>query len=202
MTLVSGERGPTVEYVEDECTELGTPFLEVVRGAAPGPAVALAPGSAVIGRDDAADLVFAVDGLSRKHARIALEPSGDASIVDLSSRNGTFVNGRRVDSAALRDGDELRLGPLVLRLRYVRGRDAAIAAAPREDAPPSAVAGELSARELEVAQLVADGTPNAEIGAAVVMIRATVGRHLSNIYERLGIHSRAALTKLVVARGL
>ena len=57
MAFVSGDRGPTVDYVEDESTELGTPFLEVVRGADAGPPVALAPGSAVIGRDDSADLV-------------------------------------------------------------------------------------------------------------------------------------------------
>jgi DNA-binding CsgD family transcriptional regulator len=194
MTLVSADRGPTVEYVEDECTELGSPFLEVVRGAPVRPAAALVPGNALIGRDAGADLVFDVDGVSRKHAKITLEASGAAAIVDLSSRNGTFVNGVRVESAPLRDGDEIRLGPLVLRLRYVGARSRSADTAAAEPKP-----SDLSARELEVAELVADGLTNAEIGAKLHISPATVGRHLSNIYERLGIHSRAALTKHIVA---
>lgn len=191
---VNGDRGPTVEYVEDECTELGSPFLEVVRGAPAGPPVALAPGSAVLGRDASADHAFDVDGVSRKHAKITIETSGAAALIDLSSRNGTFVNGLRIETSALRDGDEIRLGPLVLRLRYVGAR-------PRASVPASAqTPDELSARELEVAQLVAEGLTNIEIGAKLHISPATVGRHLSNIYERLGIHSRAALTKRIVER--
>ncbi len=191
---VNGDRGPTVEYVEDECTELGSPFLEVVRGAPAGPPVALVPGSAVLGRDASADHAFDVDGVSRKHAKITIETSGAATLIDLSSRNGTFVNGLRVETSALRDGDELRLGPLVLRLRYVGAR-------PRPSTPlPPSAPDELSARELEVAQLVAEGLTNIEIGAKLHISPATVGRHLSNIYERLGIHSRAALTKRIVER--
>jgi DNA-binding CsgD family transcriptional regulator len=191
---VNGDRGPTVEYVEDECTELGSPFLEVVRGAAAGPPVALVPGSAVLGRDDSADHRFDVEGVSRKHAKITIEKSGAATIIDLSSRNGTFVNGLRIETSALRDGDEIRIGPLVLRLRYVGAR-------PRTPSPVASQApDELSARELEVAQLVAEGLTNIEIGAKLHISPATVGRHLSNIYERLGIHSRAALTKRIVER--
>jgi DNA-binding NarL/FixJ family response regulator len=66
---------------------------------------------------------------------------------------------------------------------------------PRVARPP-----ELSAREYEVACLVADGLTNAEIGRKLHISPATVGRHLSNIYERLSIHSRAALAKYVTAR--
>jgi DNA-binding NarL/FixJ family response regulator len=58
---------------------------------------------------------------------------------------------------------------------------------------PVAPALPLSPRELEVARLVASGMTNAEIGKQLHISPATVGRHLSNVYERLGIHSRAAL---------
>ena len=37
-------------------------------------------------------------------------------LVDLRSRNGSFVNGKRVDAVVLRNGDEVRLG--TARLRY------------------------------------------------------------------------------------
>jgi DNA-binding CsgD family transcriptional regulator len=160
-------------------------------------------------------VVLGVDGVSRKHARVTVESSGVAKVIDLASRNGTFLNGRRIEESPLRDGDELRVGPVVLRFRYIRGarnEQGQVAAIPR--ATPAAGAGvppgtpapgrppdlPLSQRELEVAKLVAEGMTNAEIGARLHISPATVGRHLSNVYERLGIHSRAALAaKLGIA---
>jgi CRP-like cAMP-binding protein len=51
--------------------------------------------------------------LSRKHARILKRGDGYVVREDTASRNGTFVNGRRIDAGqdvALKDGDELRFG--------------------------------------------------------------------------------------------
>jgi DNA-binding CsgD family transcriptional regulator len=50
----------------------------------------------------------------------------------------------------------------------------------------------LSARELEVLALVADGLRNAEIAEALWVSPATVRKHLENIYEKLGVHTRTA----------
>ena len=47
--------------------------------------------------------------LSRHHAELELI-DGDYVLRDLASRNGTFVNGERVESSILRDGDAVRLG--------------------------------------------------------------------------------------------
>jgi DNA-binding CsgD family transcriptional regulator len=199
--------GTTTDYAEDERTEMGTPYLEIVRGAPPGPPYKLGAGAFVIGRE-AAEVIIAVDGVSRKHARITVEQSGAARVTDLSSRNGTFLGGRRIEESPLRDGDELRIGPVVLRLRYVRSAASAqphvVASPPPKPvvapAPSKPAELPLSARELEVAKLVAEGMTNAEIGARLHISPATVGRHLSNVYERLGIHSRAALAaKLGIA---
>lgn len=194
--LSADPQQPTTEYVEEATTELGTPFLERVRGIEAGPPVRLSPGTLVIGRDDGAEVPLPVEGVSRKHARVTVEPGGEVRVVDLASRNGTYLNGRRIEEASLRDGDELRIGPVGLRLRYVGGRQ------PAEDAQPEPVPADLplSARELEVAQLVATGLTNAEIGARLHISPATVGRHLSNVYERLGIHSRAALAARLSGR--
>jgi ATP/maltotriose-dependent transcriptional regulator MalT len=52
----------------------------------------------------------------------------------------------------------------------------------------------LSPRELEVIRLVAAGSTNREIAAALVISEHTVARHLQNIYAKLGVSSRAAAT--------
>jgi DNA-binding CsgD family transcriptional regulator len=51
----------------------------------------------------------------------------------------------------------------------------------------------LTARELEIAELAADGKSNRQIAEALVISERTVGTHLSRIYAKLGVSSRAAL---------
>ena len=59
--------------------------------------------------------------VSRRHAEIQVS-SGDILISDLGSTNGTFVNGERIDQPrTLRDGDEVRIGAVVWRLRAPAG---------------------------------------------------------------------------------
>ncbi len=53
-------------------------------------------------------------------------------------------------------------------------------------------AGQLSAREREVLELVADGAGNREIAAALTISQFTVKRHLQNILQKLGVPSRRA----------
>ncbi len=71
--------------------------------------------------------------LSRRHARVARDASGQLTIEDLGSANGTFVNGERVRGRQLlKVGDSIRIGSTTLRLTDVRG-----APAPRAPAIPS-----------------------------------------------------------------
>lgn len=50
----------------------------------------------------------------------------------------------------------------------------------------------LTAREAEIMRLLALGLTNQEIGAELVVATGTVRRHLENIYEKLGVHTRTA----------
>lgn len=52
----------------------------------------------------------------------------------------------------------------------------------------------LTEREVEVLRLVAQGSTNREIGAALFVSEHTVARHLSNIFSKIGVTSRAAAT--------
>ncbi|MDE1169675.1 MAG: FHA domain-containing protein [Verrucomicrobium sp.] len=53
--------------------------------------------------------------VSSRHAELVLGDDGDYAIRDLDSTNGTRINGERVQHAALRRGDILRLGNIELR---------------------------------------------------------------------------------------
>lgn len=63
--------------------------------------------------------------LSKKHALIELR-NQQVTVRDLGSKNHTFVNGKQVETSALRDGDILRTGGALFVLRYqvTDGRDA------------------------------------------------------------------------------
>jgi DNA-binding winged helix-turn-helix (wHTH) protein len=71
----------------------------------------LTAGEYVIGRDPSAAFWIESSMVSRHHARVVVSASS-VTIEDLGSRNGTFVNGRRLDATeALASGDEIRIGP-------------------------------------------------------------------------------------------
>ncbi|MDQ1520597.1 MAG: transport system ATP-binding/permease protein [Actinomycetota bacterium] len=70
-----------------------------------------------IGRDDANDVVLDDLLVSRHHAEVARAGDGTFTIVDLGSHNGTFVNGRRVERAALGSSDVITIGAERLRVR-------------------------------------------------------------------------------------
>lgn len=74
------------------------------------------------------------------------------------------------------------------------------AAARRLTAPPGPDA--LTARQLEVLRLVADGRTNAEIAAQLVLSEHTVHRHVANILGILGLRSRASAAAYAVAHAL
>ncbi len=57
--------------------------------------------------------------LSRLHAVIEISDVGDAQVLDLGSTDGTWLNGNKVTKAALRGGDEVRVGELRLLLKHV-----------------------------------------------------------------------------------
>ncbi len=60
--------------------------------------------------------------------------------------------------------------------------------------PAAKPAGGLTARELEVLRLVAAGKTNRVIAADLFLSEKTVARHVSNIFTKLGLSSRAAAT--------
>lgn len=78
--------------------------------------------------------------------------------------------------------------------RYV---SPAVAARLAERAPRQ----ELSAREIEILTLVVRGMSNKEMAAELGLAEGTVRIHLSNIFEKLGVHDRTQAAIMAVQRG-
>lgn len=72
-----------------------------------------AGGIKTVGRATRADFILDAPLVSRLHCRLE---AGDErlEVIDLSSRNGTYVNGKRVTRAQLAKGDTLRVGRVEL----------------------------------------------------------------------------------------
>jgi DNA-binding NarL/FixJ family response regulator len=60
----------------------------------------------------------------------------------------------------------------------------------------------LTARELEVLELLAEGIANKEIANQLIVSEATVKTHLVHIFAKLGVDTRTAAVAVAVERGL
>ncbi len=67
------------------------------------------------------------------------------------------------------------------------------------EAPPEDL---LTARELEVVKLIAEGHTSEEIAAQLVLSKKTVEHHRANILGKLGMRNRVDLTRYAIRRGL
>jgi hypothetical protein len=105
-SVVAGEGDPAPDATE---AKLG-PRVEV------GTSTHRITAATVIGRGAEADLQLTDTGVSRRHAE--LRPVDDGlEVHDLGSTNGTWLNGRRVQSASLREGDRVTVGTTELVVR-------------------------------------------------------------------------------------
>jgi DNA-binding NtrC family response regulator len=78
------------------------------------PAYAFERSEVVVGRDPTCAIVLDDHAVSRQHARIVNE-EGCFRVIDLGSRNGTFVDGERVEEATLEAMHELRFGDAIFK---------------------------------------------------------------------------------------
>ncbi|HUS92697.1 MAG TPA: FHA domain-containing protein [Phycisphaerae bacterium] len=67
---------------------------------------------AVIGRGENCDLRIPLEEVSRRHCEIRVVGE-KPKVKDLASSNGTYVNNKRINEAALQAGDRLVVGPIV-----------------------------------------------------------------------------------------
>lgn len=84
-------------------------FLSAISGASYGRRFDIQKAETVLGRHPECDVTIEVGAVSRQHARIHKTPKG-FELEDLKSRNGTFLNGRSINTRTLLgDGDLIRI---------------------------------------------------------------------------------------------
>jgi DNA-binding CsgD family transcriptional regulator len=159
--------------------EVDAPLLHAV--------AAFATGSVLLAGDDP---VAALGALRDAHERWReLDMPYDAARARV--RIGLACRQLGDDDAALLELDAARLVFAQLEARPALAEVTRLTAA----APPSEPRpGGLTGRECEVLRHVAAGETDREIAAALVISEHTVGRHLQNIFRKLGLSSRAAAT--------
>lgn len=95
--------------------------LEILNGGFEGMTYELSVDEVVIGRNPTTDITLLDEGISREHALILFDEEAPGYVIeDLQSTNGTKVNGKRVRSSALVEGDEIQIGQTLFRFILVK----------------------------------------------------------------------------------
>src|SRR5438270_13853745 len=105
--------------------------LNVIGGADRGRQYELVLPETRIGRGADQDLVLADIAVSRRHITVHAE-GARFRLRDLGSGNGTLVNGQRIDTVILNDGDQIELGNTLMRFDHAVSR----ASPPSQQPPP------------------------------------------------------------------
>ncbi|MCK8646576.1 ATP-binding cassette domain-containing protein [Mycobacterium colombiense] len=106
----AGPAAPQTGRIGGDSSVIATSMMKILR---PGKTGLDVPGAIKIGRANDNDIVIPEVLASRHHATLVPTPTG-TEIHDNRSINGTFVNGARVDSAVLHDGDVVTIGNIDL----------------------------------------------------------------------------------------
>jgi DNA-binding winged helix-turn-helix (wHTH) protein len=118
--VIRTERGVGYAFMaeaHDEIALRAPRFVLVVNGVA----FALRDGRNVIGREAAAQIRLESSAVSRSHAAVTITGE-DAILQDLGSRNGTYLNGEKLETArSLRAGDEIRIAQFAIRVQTTPG---------------------------------------------------------------------------------
>ena len=94
-------------------------YLIVLSGRSVGKMYKLPVGEHHLGRSVDAEIRLDDEGVSRLHAKMVRAADGLVELVDLTSTNGTYVNGAKIRTFTLSDGDRIQVGSVtILKFSY------------------------------------------------------------------------------------
>ena len=173
-------------------------FGESLRGLV----IALSQDVATLGRQADNDYVVPDPGISRVHAQLRREASS-IIVTDLGSSTGTRVNEQIITGArVLHHNDRVAFGPLTA----VFEDPASVAQLDDSTlvfgAPQIQSGPQLSPRQQQVVELLAEGMTNAQIGTQLGITERTVKAYAQELYEKLGVRNRAGAVAAAWYSGL
>lgn len=95
--------------------------LEIMNGGFEGMAYDLNEEEVILGRNPTTNITLLDEGISREHALVLFDEDVPGYVIeDLASTNGTKLNGKRVRSAPLAEGDQIQIGQTVFRFCLIK----------------------------------------------------------------------------------
>jgi pSer/pThr/pTyr-binding forkhead associated (FHA) protein len=151
-----------------------------------------------IGRDKNCHLKLLPDFISRKHAEIHAR-GNKLFLRDLKSKNGTFVNGRRITGEVkLKDKDDIRFGSLRFRVllkdqkAFQRSAETSLLNMPLK-VKSFMNHYSITRREEQVLSFLLQGKSTKKIADILCISEGTAKNHILNIYKKTNTHSRFEL---------
>ncbi len=164
----------------------------------PHVAIRLLDGVNLVGRTSNCEIILTSDTVSRRHAELIVN-HGRLKVRDLNSKNGTFVQDRRVQEASVRVGERITFGSVAFVVQNVPAPDAGSSdeeTARMPDSPvrsPTAIRDSLTPAQKRVFELLIKGKTEKDIAGILELSPHTIHSHVKDIYVAFGVHSRAEL---------
>jgi DNA-binding CsgD family transcriptional regulator len=174
----------------------------------PTPGFVLGNGTFTCGRSTQCDFVLPHPTVSRRHAELRVD-GVRVEVVDLGSRNGTFLNGKRVKAEVIRLREVLQLGKVSFVLADGPSEDIDCESCRDTESAPevqplsnfTSPMSCLSIAQRRVLDLVLEGLVEKQIATRLKISRHTAHNHVRNIYRALNVHSRGELLARFVWKG-
>jgi len=90
--------------------------IKFLSGPQAGKEIFLQKGLVILGRDSSCKIKIQAQGISKKHAQIIMDDTS-LRIEDLNSSNGTFVNGKQIQTRHLKSGDRISIYNVLLEVK-------------------------------------------------------------------------------------
>jgi pSer/pThr/pTyr-binding forkhead associated (FHA) protein len=159
----------------------------------------LSSGDLVIGRSSECDLVLKHETVSRRHAHIAVCGS-QVVITDLDSRNGTFVDGNRIQQSPLAAGQLVTFGGVQFQLDGSdwdgEDVDSDLPTGTCTESPDPRLPlplDSLSTAQRRIFDALVEGLAEKQIARRLHISQHTVHNHVRAIYTAFAVHSRSEL---------
>jgi pSer/pThr/pTyr-binding forkhead associated (FHA) protein len=138
-----------------------------MHGSSAGKEIAIPPAQFVIGRDEGCHLRPRSDAVSRRHCALLMDDK-QVIIQDFGSKNGTLVNGQRIEGTqVLNHGDELQVGPLRFEVVIEHSLGGGKRPVVRDVKEAAARTAESRTDDLDISSWLEDGDVNEEATRAV-----------------------------------